>query len=465
MELQEQIRKSGSPRAYLGIYELRESVQTIFGESEAAATRAPSVGVARLRKLCAAAVLGLALFAFSSSAYADDAQPGSGASTAAMPTDIDAASAAAVAQASAIVGAASADASQAVTEATAPPASSDANGSTSGPSGGISSEPTVQPEQSATPTIDGAAASAVEGAATTAAAVVAATKQVVSQPQAPAAGAGVSPTPNTAPSAGAAGAGKQYQQNDGRYQPDNSGPISSEIGTNAPGEPSAESPTVGGRTSSGKSGRIPLPKCLQDLPDSVLQTECDNALSQLPDVSSVLVSPPSKKSTGHPRKQRSPRTSSASRPALPSPAIPSAQQIASAARAATAVVTVPTSKHTAPATRHERPAAVRTHRRQPIQIVKQPEPSIVTSRPETVVREAAASERSRAPASARRPLFVVALLLGLASLAVALASLRVRHGVALTALTTRLRSKGLSSLSRPRPRAAEDVPPAIRYRE
>jgi hypothetical protein len=79
------------------------------------------------------------------------------------------------------------------------------------------------------------------------------------------------------------------------------------------------------------------------------------------------------------------------------------------------------------------------------------------------VRDAAGSKRTTAATST--PLFVVALLLGLVSLALALGSLRVRRGAALTAIRTRVRSKGLSSATKVRPGPREEAPRAIRYRE
>jgi hypothetical protein len=100
---------------------------------------------------------------------------------------------------------------------------------------------------------------------------------------------------------------------------------------------------------------------------------------------------------------------------------------------------------------------------QPVQIRRRPGPSPVTLRPDTPVRDAAGGKRTTAPASP--PLFVVALLLGVASLALALGSLRVRRGAALTAITTRVRSKGLSSAAKVRAGPREEAPPAIRYRE
>ena len=79
------------------------------------------------------------------------------------------------------------------------------------------------------------------------------------------------------------------------------------------------------------------------------------------------------------------------------------------------------------------------------------------------MREAAGSKRTDVPA--RRPILIVALLLGLASLAFSLGSLGARRSAAPTTIATRLRSKGLSSAVKPRARPREDAPRAIRYRD
>ena len=417
----------------------------------------------RARKRCAAAVLGVALFAPSAPAHADDAPAASDGSVASIAADVDAASSAAAAQASAIVGEVSTAAPEPTVEPPPPIATTDASGSTSGLSGGISDATSPQPEQGPTPTIDGATASAVEGATQAATAVVAAAKQVVSLPQAPAAGTGSVPAPNTAPVEGTTDTGGQYQENGGRYQSDNPNPVSSEIGRISPTESSPEPAAGSGRTSTPKSGRIPLPKCLQDLPDSVLQTACDDALSQLPDVRTVLGAPPSKHPRARTHPHRAHQTKPASRAVTPSPAATTHWQTESAPHGPAIVVAVPTATHTVLAdTRRERPVDVRAHRVQPVRVRRTPEPSLVI-RPDTRVRDAAGSKRTTAATST--PLFVVALLLGLVSLALALGSLRVRRGAALTAIRTRVRSKGLSSATKVRPGPREEAPRAIRYRE
>ena len=194
-----------------------------------------------------------------------------------------------------------------------------------------------------------------------------------------------------------------------------------------------------------------------------MQTACDDALSQLPDVRTVLGAPRSTHSSGRPQPRRGSKPSAASHPTLPAPAVPTHPQTDAAPHTAAVVAAaVPTAKRTAPAaSRHETRVTVRSHDLRPVRT--KPAPSLTALRPDTPVREAADSERPGG--TERLPLFLVALLLGLASLALALRSLRLRRGAALTAVTTRVRSKGLSSAARPRPNAGEEDPPAIRYRE
>jgi hypothetical protein len=429
-------------------------VQKNFEKNAAAANRSRSVEPTHIRKLCAAAVLGLALFAVATPAHADDAPPGADASAAAIAAAADTASAAAAAQASAVAG-------DVATPAAPPAPEAPQSGSTSEPSGGISATTAPEPTQSGPPTIDGAAAAAVEGATAAATAVVAAAKQVVSLPQIAAAGSGSPPAPDTAPPAGTTNTGGQYQQSGGRYQPGNSVPISSGIKGIASSEPSSEPPSV----SSPKSSGIPAPKCPQDLPDSAIQKACDDALSQLPDVRTMLGAPAPDHSSAQPHPRRTHRTRTVPQPASPASAVAPQPQTESVPHHAPVVVAVPIAKHTAPAaTPHTRPAAGRTHRVQPTTGRRNVEPSLATTlRPDTPVRDAAGSERTDAPA--RPSLFLVAVVLGLASLVVALGSLGLRRGDALTAITTRVRSKGLSSRAKPRMRAREDAPPAIRYRE
>jgi hypothetical protein len=151
-------------------------------------------------------------------------------------------------------------------------------------------------------------------------------------------------------------------------------------------------------------------------------------------------------------------------PASPPSAVATHLQTESVPRPTPVVVAVPIAKHTAPAaTPQTRPAAGRPHHVQAMPTRRNVEPSLATLRPDTPVRDAAGSERTDAPA--RPSLFLVAVVLGLASLLLALGSLGLRRGDALTAITTRVRSKGLSSRAKPRMSAREEAPPAIRYRE
>src|SRR5207248_11167917 len=196
--------------------------------------------------------------------------------------------------------------------------------------------------------------------------------------QTPTSGAGGPSAPDTAPSAATPDTGGQYQQNGGRYQPDNSTPISTEIGRSS----SPKSASVPGRTSAPKSGPIPLPKCLQDLPDSVLQTACDDALSQLPDVRTVLGAPRSTHSSGRPQPRRGSKPSAASHPTLPAPAVPTHPQTDAAPHTAAVVAAaVPTAKRTAPAaSRHETRVTVRSHDLRPVRT--KPAPSLTALRPD-----------------------------------------------------------------------------------
>jgi hypothetical protein len=442
-------------------------VRTIFDEKTPAAARAASARAGRLRKLCAAVVLDVALFAPSAPAHADDAPAGPAATVASVAADADAASAAVAAQASAIVGDISTGPSQPSAQPSAPAATTGETGSTSGQAGGISAAPPPPPEQGAAPTVSGAAASAVGAATTAATAVVAAAKQVVSAPQAPMTAVGSSPAPNTAPAAGTPDAGRQYQQNGGRYQPDNSAPISSGIGSIPPTESSPQPTSVPGQNSTPNSGRIPLPKCLEDLPDSVAQSACADALSQLPDVRSVLGTASSNQPTAHPHPHRAHRTKVSPHPAVPAPATARASDplpaSTSVQHSAVVVVAVPTAKHTTlVSARHEQPDDAATHRAQPARARGIADPAPVTRQPKTRLREAAGSESTDETAPS---LFLVAILLGLVTVAVALGSIGLRRGAVLTAVATRLRSKGLSSAAKVRADTREDPPPAIRYRE
>jgi hypothetical protein len=431
----------------------------IFGENAAAATRTHSGRVERACKVCAAAVVGVALFAPPAPARADDTLPAGGASDAAIAAAVSAASGAAADQASAIAGNASAAPSQ-----PAPPASSPAEiGSASGSSGGITSAPSAQSPDAATPTVDGVTASAVAGATAVAGAVVAAAKGVVSQPSATVDGGG-----GGAASAGATtDAGSQYQQNDGRYQSPNSGPISSEIGRNSAIESRPEAVAFPRQN----PGRIPAPKCLADLPNSLVQKVCNDALSQLPNVRGVLGVPQSTPpSSGRTHPQRRPRTHPAARPPSPSPRAETSVSATNSVSATSdttphvpVVVAVPTASRTATAhVRHER-SGVRAGRDRAPRSRKDEERALVPLRPDTPVHEAAGSDE-RSTGASRTPLFVVALLLGLASVAVALGSLGAGRSAALTAVATRVRSKGLSR-AKARPRSGEDAPPGIRYRD
>ena len=450
---------------YLGIDELRGSVFTIFEKSGTATTRTPSIGLARTRKLCAAAVLGLACFASSTRAYADTTLPVPGVTAA---DAVDAASSAAAAQASAIVEEASSATSEVAPQTAAPPAGAVGTGSGSGTSGDISAG-TTPPSQPATPpTNDVSVPSAEEVASAAVAAVVAPTEPVVSPPQDTRTG----PTASSEASSPSSDTGGQYQQNPGRYQPRNFIPISDETGSDTSpivvGESSPQPTPTAGHTSAPKSSQIPLPKCPQDLPDSAFQPACENALSQLGDIAAAVGAAPAHntasptKASSRPRSKHAPTAHSEPRRAKPAHRI---HPVAWSTPRGAFVVSA-TSKAARPARTHRPGLSSRARHQRPARIGNEAQPSLETLHADTPQREASPREK---PAGAEGPpLFVaalLALLLGLASLALSFASIGERRRAVVTSIATRVRSKGLSSAAQPPPGRRREVPPGIRYRE
>lgn len=463
-----------------------ESVRSIYVKGDTTpAERSPALATRALR-LGAALALGTALFAASAPARADDGLPIGNITGNDVATTVSEVQTAGLADVSAAVESVAPDASSSATDASPSQTSAPQSGSGSGVVGGISAAtPTAVPEigspgTQTEPTQDtghsGGASAAVVAPATPVVSPVsaAATPVTVTQPQ------------HAAPSAALHALAAQYQKNPGRYQSLNSPPISRRTASKSALDSLVKRSRSLPGSSPQKSPPIPLPKCLQALPQSVLQHECQDVLAQVSgaDLTAVAgVSGAAHAQTGgstrpqHRPAPRHPHAPTASTPPAPAwtegtsgrnqPSLGShfVSPIAPAAVALRRKRPPARSESTSAATPAQPRAA-------------QPSSSRLALRQGSSQRESARTERSTTPLWS--DLGLVLLLVGITSIALAAGSLgsggaavvgaivaRVRDSRpgGATGIATRLRSKGLSAAATTRPGERRRARPGIRYRE
>jgi hypothetical protein len=399
----------------MGIHELRGELARRFGNSGDVHDGSMTSGPLHALRACAVFGIAVALFATARPARADNAVAVNGPGLAATIANAEAQAAALAdavvpSAAGATVGSASAiPAGVSEPVVTRPPAGRDEEAAVVAPSG-----PVVSPSPPSTPTPSGHS----DGQA--------------------------------APAAAMHALARQYQENPGRYQAVNSIPISHvTVPESALRSVEKRSP-FRKRSSPRKSPAIALPKCLQNLPESALQPDCEDILAQLTatDVSALVQTATTGDSTQHrprPPHRRETRTRPARRAAPPSSAVGSASPAPAPARPRAATRAI-----------HPETVAVRL---KPHPVVRpRVAPFRRSPRPTTPAPQRESARADRPQQSLWLQFGLVLLLVGSGSIALALGSTRPQAS-ALVGLVTRLRSKSLSGAARPARREG------IRYRE